>query len=68
MAGNCVDGEVRLVDGAVDEMNHTLDGRVEICFNNAWGTVCDNFFHTIDAQVTCDQLTGFAREGWYGLW
>jgi hypothetical protein len=63
MAGNCEDGQARLVEGAVDESSLTMDGRLEICLNNAWGTVCNNSFRTADAQVACDQLTGFAREG-----
>ena len=33
-----------------------LEGRVEICINNAWGTVCDNKFSSEDAQVVCRQL------------
>lgn len=63
MAGDCEDGRVRLVDGNTDEQNLTMDGRLEICFNNAWGTVCNTSFRVIDAQVACDQLIGFARDG-----
>ena len=33
-----------------------LEGRVEICINNAWGTVCDKKFSSEDAQVVCRQL------------
>jgi len=50
-AGNCIDGALRLVGG-----NNTLEGRVEICVNNAWGTVCDDGFSSEDAQVVCTQL------------
>ena len=50
-AGNCTDGAFRLVGG-----NNALEGRVEICINNAWGTVCDNAFSSEDAQVVCTQL------------
>ena len=50
-AGNCTDGALRLVGG-----NNPLEGRVEICINNAWGTVCDNAFSSEDAQVVCTQL------------
>jgi len=50
-AGNCTNGALRLVGG-----NNPLEGRVEICLNNAWGTVCDNAFSAEDAQVVCTQL------------
>ena len=51
LAGNCSDGALRLMGG-----NNSLEGRVEICINNAWGTVCDDAFGSDDAQVVCTQL------------
>ena len=63
VAGDCEDGQVRLRDGDMDEQNLLMDGRLEICVNNAWGTVCNNSFRQIDAEVACDQLEGFQREG-----
>ena len=54
---NCTDGELRLVGGA----NATL-GVVQVCMNNAWGSVCNNRFGTNDAVVVCRQL-GFPTTG-----
>ena len=38
------------------------EGRLEVCNNQAWGTVCDDFWDTTDAGVACVQL-GYARAG-----
>ena len=39
------------------------EGRVEICINNAWGTVCDSGFTKEDARVACRQLGLLQIEG-----
>ena len=49
--GPCSDGDIRLSGG----QNYT-EGRVEICFNNQWGTVCDDFWSNDDGNVVCRQL------------
>jgi len=53
----CTYGDIRLQDGQTP-----LEGRVEICVNNQWGTVCDDFWDTTDANVACRQL-GFSPTG-----
>ena len=47
----CNDGDIRLEGGSVEE-----EGRVEICINEVWGTVCDDSFTNVDANVVCGQL------------
>ena len=61
--GACSDGEIRLGNSTDDYSEWTRSGRVELCINNAWGTVCGTSFSIPDAHVTCNQLVGFQREG-----
>ena len=61
---SCIDGSVRL-NGSDGE--GVREGRVEVCVNRAWGTVCDDRFSQGDfqgdAEVVCGTLGGFHREG-----
>ena len=53
----CVDGSVRLMNGST-----SLEGRVEMCINSLWITVCDTSWSVIDSRVVCKQL-GYSLAG-----
>ena len=59
---NCTDGDIRLVGGSTSN-----EGRVEICVNNVWGTICygnsrysyrtyRDYWGQSDGMVVCRQL------------
>ena len=55
--GICDDGDIRLVGGT-----NQYEGRVEVCWNEVWGTVCHDYWSTQDGIVACRQL-GFSTTG-----
>ena len=65
----CVDGDIRL--NASSPTAHTISsrfgvkaGRIEVCAGGAWGTVCDDYFTDVNAEVACRQL-GYTSRGEY---
>ena len=57
MCADCTDGDIRLVDGS-----NELEGRVEVCVDGVWGTVCSDLWGTEESGVACRQL-GFLQTG-----
>ena len=57
VAAPCQTSELRLAGGNIPN-----EGRVEICMNNVWGTVCDDLWSSTDATVVCREL-GYSTQG-----
>ncbi len=61
IGGNiCTTSPPACMEGAILLMNRVSisqrEGRVEVCMNNKYTSVCNLFFDEMEAQVVCDQL------------
>ena len=53
----CDNGAIRLQGGS-----NVYEGRIEVCQDQRWGTICDHLWDDADASVACRQL-GFSSQG-----
>ena len=51
VAQSCTHGNVRLVGS-----DNSNEGRLEVCMNGMWGTVCDDGWGHSESKVVCRQL------------
>ena len=47
----CEHGAIQLADGA-----YSFEGRLEVCVNGLWGTICDVNWSEAESGVVCNQL------------
>ena len=52
----CYEGQVQFVGGP-----NRAEGRVEVCQNNAYGTICDEGWDDQDAKVACRSASFFGK-------
>ena len=51
----CMNGEVLLYNGT-DVSLDFMEGTVLVCYNNTYGTVCDDHWDELEARVVCSHL------------
>ena len=60
--GGCSHGDIQLASRTDDSVQLFSEGRLEVCVNNVWSTVCGTAFSAFDSHVACVQL-GFVHPG-----
>ena len=53
----CRTGDIRITGSSFARL-----GRIEVCVNSTWGTICDDYWDNNDASVMCKQL-GYSPYG-----
>ena len=46
---------------SANDVNSSI-GRIEVCVNDTWGTICSDFWDNEDASVVCKQI-GYSEYG-----
>ena len=66
MTSGCANGDVLLMNGSIASVGQS-EGRVEVCYENEYRTICDDYWDVEDATVVCRQLnfTGEGKQEWY---
>ena len=57
LSATCSDGDLKLVGGDSER-----EGRLEVCFDQRWGTINADGWTETDTQVACRQL-GYSTSG-----
>ena len=61
-SNECISGEVRLANSS-----NNIEGRVEICTEGMWVSVCDRNWGTTETRIFCKQLLGHPAKGMNSL-
>ena len=57
----CTHGDMRLVDGSVPS-----EGRVEVCVDGQWGTVCSSLWWNYNSWTKANSDVACRQLGYYG--
>ena len=60
-SNECASGEVRLANSS-----NNIEGRVEICTERIWVSVCDSYWGGVETRLFCKQLLGHTAKGMVG--